>query len=93
MSDSESEYEFEETLYERIVALQDALPVVPWAKWIGSALWIGVTAASITLLPFALEIEKESAAIAQESMGSSAKEALAGTVGGVDLVSGGEAKN
>lgn len=86
MSDSESEYyddDFQETLYERIVALQDALPidgVRQIFKVVGSALWVGVTAASITLLPFALEIEKETAAISQESMGGAVKEAI-GTAG------------
>lgn len=80
MSDSDYEdyEEFHESIYERIVALQDALPVFSIAKWVGSALWIGVTAASISLLPFAIELEKESAALSQGAMESSAKEAIEG---------------
>lgn len=36
-------------------------------NWIGTATWIITTSAAIVLLPLAMEIEKESAAVAQET--------------------------
>ena len=78
-AESDTDSILDETLYERIVALQDAFPfsitkaakktwrsVFRAGKFCGSALWVLATG-SVILLPLAMEFEKEQAAIAQES--------------------------
>lgn len=87
LTEEETEEEediFDESIIERIIALQDAIPyslksncsnllinIYKTGKnilgFVGLSAWIISTGSAILLLPLAMEIEKEAAAVAQET--------------------------